>query len=270
MTIALGIIASDGIVIAADREQGDGYLKGDIGKILHTFRGRDPIGWTAITGAGSGPEIDEVSKLLTNAFCVEGPRTSDDATAALVAEHRAYYEKVVVPFASASQLDCPDYSLIIGCLQGGMGKSLFVTSKLAFNKVNDYEAVGAGAAVANSWLSRLYDYIPTTAAAKLAAYVIYQVKNSVSGCGLGTDIFMLTGKTLVGRVNPKLIRKWEEVFHLYPVLERNVFNYCLGVQANVNLLRTHPDKEAINTNLDEIRGALSVLEDQGDQGEGNG
>ena len=68
MTIAIGILASDGVIIAADREEGDGYLKTDRGKISQVFRGLFPAGSIAVTGAGDAAALDEVSNLITDAF----------------------------------------------------------------------------------------------------------------------------------------------------------------------------------------------------------
>jgi 20S proteasome alpha/beta subunit len=264
MTIAMGIRASDGIVIAADREEGDGYLTNERGKILQTFRGRNPVGWIGIAGAGDGPAIDEVTKLLTDAFCADAERSADELKAALCNEHRAYYKKTILPFARHSQLERPDYSLLIGCLEGGGGKSLFFTSRLSFNESNDYEAISVGATVANNWLGRLYDYMPVSRAIRLAAYVVYQVKNSVSGCGLGTDIIGLKRDEVLARVNPDLIRRWEAAFRYYPSLERNIFSYCIGVKPESSLLRTKPDLESIKLSIEKIRQSLMLSEDEGE------
>jgi 20S proteasome alpha/beta subunit len=166
MTIAIGIRASDGIVIAADREESDSYLKNDVGKILQTFRGRSPIGWIGIAGAGNGPEIGEITKVLTDTFCADVERTAEETKSALRNEHRAYYKQTILPFSKQPQFERPDYDLLIGCLEGGIGKSLFITSRLSFNESNDYEAIGAGATVANNWLGRLYDYMPISSASE--------------------------------------------------------------------------------------------------------
>lgn len=258
MTICIGIVARDGIVVASDREEGDGYLKNDTGKILTTFRGRVPIGWIGVTGAGDGPSIDEVSASLSDSFCEEGERDASQAKESLMARHRAYYKENVLPFSVHPQT-CPDYSLIVGCFGGGFRKALFFTSKLAFNEVKDYQAVGIGASIANHWLSRLYENMPVIYAVKLAAYVIFQVKGSVGGgCGLGTDIIMLRGKDLIPRVNPELIRRWEGMFRLYPSLERAVFGYCVGLESDQLLIRTHPDKNSINANMDKLREWLTL------------
>jgi hypothetical protein len=198
---------------------------------------------------------------LGDTFCADLERTAADVKDALLNEHRAYYRKAILPFALQPSLERPDYSLIIGCLEGGIGKSLFATSRLSFNESNDYEAIGAGATVANSWLGRLYEYVPAMSATRLAAYVIYQVKNSVNGCGLGTDIIVLRRDQLLGRVNPDLIRKWEAAFRFYPSLERNMFNYCIGVQENQALLRTKPGTESIRAGIDKMREALMPSSD---------
>lgn len=256
MTIVIGMVAQDGIVVAADREEGNEYLKNDMGKIRATLRGREPHGWIGIGGAGDGPSCDEISILLSDCFCAEKERTSTEAKEALIAEHRSYYEKIVLPFASATQISCPDYALIIGCLMGQTGKCLFATSKLAVNPVDDYEAVGVGATVARTWLGRLYDRMPVIAAVKLAAYVIYQVKNSVSGCGLGTDIIILHPQQLIGRINPEAIRHWEESFRYFPSLERHIFGYCVGLEPSPKFLRTKPDRQSIDAGIENLRSAL--------------
>jgi 20S proteasome alpha/beta subunit len=258
MTICIGLLASDGVVIAADREEGDGYLKNDRGKIRLSCRLRGPNGSIAITGAGDGPSLDEVSKLMGDVFCSQDERTSDDTIAALHNEHCRYYRKKVIPFAP-SPSDRPDYALIIGCMDGQtLGKKLFYTSKLAFNETNDYEAVGIGASVANTWLWRLYDRVPIVSAVKLAAYIIYQVKNSVGGCGLGTDIIPLRSNRILESVPREVVRKWEDTFRFFPSLERNIFHYCIGVDIKEDLLfRTKLGKQAIDAGIENIRNALT-------------
>ena len=69
MTICIGILASDGIVIAADREEGDGYVKTDQGKISTATRLIFPVGSIAVTGSGWGSYLDEVAERLRDKFC---------------------------------------------------------------------------------------------------------------------------------------------------------------------------------------------------------
>ncbi|MGA2903246.1 MAG: hypothetical protein ABSD98_05425 [Candidatus Korobacteraceae bacterium] len=254
MTIAIGILATDGIVIAADREESDGYLKHDRGKIFQTFRGRTPTGSIALTGAGDGPSLDGVCNLLANTFSAEHDIGSDAAEKALVDAHRKYYEETILPFSLQPQLERPDYSLVIGCVGGGLaGSRLFRTSKLGFNSSGDYEAVGVGESVANTWLNKLYDRLPIRHAVKLAAYVIYQVKASVGSCGLGTDIAIVRRDRILEAATPGTVRKWEDAFRYYQTVERNVFHYCIGVDDTAQLGRTEIGRESITSQLDNLR-----------------
>jgi 20S proteasome alpha/beta subunit len=252
MTIAIGLRCRGGIIVAADREEGDGYLKTDSGKIKVLFRGVQPIGQIAISGAGDAAHIDEISDILTKGFSDEGFDRNR-----LTETHRMYYQSQIVPLSASQQP--PDYSLIIGCIGGEIGSGLYSTSRLAFNESKDYLAVGIGATVANGWLSKLYENVPPDQGAKLAAYILFQVKSSVGGCGYGTDIIVLKPNRFFEIVNPKVIRKWEDSFKEYRNLERNSLLYCLGVEDQEQfLLRSKPSKDAINSSLEEIRGTLTT------------
>jgi 20S proteasome alpha/beta subunit len=193
MTICIGIVASDGVVIAADREEGDGYLKNDTGKISVVFKGTVPIGQFAVTGAGTSANLDEAGNLLRNAYSDNhDPEVGEsEVVSALAKAHRDYYTETILPFDAYPRDERPFYRLLIGCDSAAFGKRLWSTSELAFNSTNDYEAVGSGETVAKGILSTLYDSIPLLYAIKLAAYVIYKTKISVSNCGLGTDIVIL-------------------------------------------------------------------------------
>lgn len=245
-----------GVIIGADREEGDGYHKLDRGKILATFRGKQPIGGIAIGGAGHGPYIDEVSKILNHEFCEEGTDLEK-----VISQHRNYYRNQVIPLLTHPQP--PDYSLVIGCVGGTIGGHVYSTSGLAFNETGDYEAIGIGAAVANDWLSKLWDYIPVDHAVKLASYVIFQVKNSVGSCGYGTDIVVLKPNKLPEMVPAQVIRQWEESFRAYRRVERGIFFYSTAVEADQGRLgRTNLGKEAIDRGLEEIRKTFTPASSQ--------
>jgi 20S proteasome alpha/beta subunit len=259
MTIAIGLRCNDGIIIAADREEGDGYTKNDVGKIQIAFRGINPIGQIAIAGAGSGPYIDEVSKILIDEFCED-----DSGLEQLTDKHREYYRDIVMPMAIYGS-SAPGYDLIFGSIGGNLPRGIYSTSGLAFNKNDDYQAIGAGKLVAEEWLNRLWDFVPVLYAAKLAAYVIFHVKNSVPGCGSGTDIIILRNNNhnLPERVLPVGVRRWEETFRTtYKTLDRNVFYRAMGLEAPQYLIRTDLDKDAVDKNIETVQREISPLTSQ--------
>jgi 20S proteasome alpha/beta subunit len=258
MTIAIGIRCSDGIIIAADREEGDGYMKNDVGKIRATVRLKSPIGQIAIAGAGSGPYIDEVSKILTDEFAEENSGLDE-----ITNKHRNYYSEIVMPM-SVYGANAPDYRLLIGSVGGNVSKGIYSTAGLSIKENDDYEAIGAGAMIANEWLSRLWDYVPVLQAAKLAAYVIFHVKNSIPGCGHGTDIMMLNQNAMPARILPAGVRKWEETFRTtYRRLDRNVFYHTVGLDVDPQfLMRTQLGKEAIDKNLEDVKREITPLDSE--------
>lgn len=254
MTIAIGILASDGVVIAADREEGDGYLKNDSGKVSQAFKGTVPIGSIAITGSGSGPYLDEVARLITEGFCDDAVGTEATVEAGIRKAHRKYYKESVLPFPHGER---PDYDLLVGCYGEQLGRRLWKTAGLALNPVKDYDAVGAGYAVANGLLGRLWDNVPVRYAIKLAAYVIHQVKMSVKDCGLGTDI-VIVRRSLLESVSAGIIREWENIFRYYANMERNAFYYCVGLETEqTRLYRTQLGGERLSSEIDELRNLLT-------------
>jgi hypothetical protein len=76
MTIAIGAIARDGLVLAADTQESGGYWKHDQGKIYECGRGllETPNGGAAfclVSGAGHAHLVDVASLALTRRFCAE-------------------------------------------------------------------------------------------------------------------------------------------------------------------------------------------------------
>src|ERR1051326_7385632 len=72
MTIALGILASDGIVVASDTQE----TYSDLRKVRQTkilAVVNEPNAGLLVTGAGSGPQIDALSQILCDRFSRETP-----------------------------------------------------------------------------------------------------------------------------------------------------------------------------------------------------
>ena len=268
VTIGIGIVASDGIVIAADREEGDSYLKNDTGKISLLFKATQPLGSIAVTGAGTEPYIDEAAKLISASFSDDTEGTEATVESAIAATHRKYYSETVLPFALYPSNERPDYSLLVGCWGDNLGKHIWKTFGLSVSQSKDYDAVGAGSTVANALLGKLWDMVPVRYAIKLAAYVIYQVKASVKDCGFETDIAIVRQRSILEGVSSGAVRNWESVFRSYSRMERNAFYYCIGLETEqTRLYRTQLGKDSLTKELDELREALTRLDAQTSRGQ---
>jgi hypothetical protein len=212
MTIAIGILAADSIVLATDTEESiPGYMK------LHQYKTRGGAKGTRgclIAGAGSANYIDTVSDELIETFFSESEDEKvGPAFNRVVAE---FYQMRVVPFAQYPAVERPDFDLLIA-FAGHDKHYLWATEKSAMREVYPWEAIGSGAMFAKMLLGQFYanpTAIPTHVAELLAAYVVYRVKDTIDGCGKHTFVQTLRE----GRATHREIEEvdeWERLFRMF-------------------------------------------------------
>jgi hypothetical protein len=229
MTIALGLIAADGIVVAADRQETEGDQKKDQRKIDTLWA--DGVGSLVVSGAGNGPYIDSMTSRLQYAF---GSKVWDwidreEMTEKFRADHAAFYSEAVLPFAAYQPYERPDYELLFGCSIVTKHHFLWYSHKLTLNRVEGFRAVGVGASTAESLLKKFYvARLPLKVAISLAAYVVYQVKNSVEGCGFETDVLFTQAHTPPYRVSPYTLKEMEDAFARFRFIERDDLYKMIG------------------------------------------
>src|ERR1700693_911466 len=93
MTIALGLIADDGVVIAADRQETEGEQKKDQHKIESLWA--VPVGSLLVSGAGNGPYLDSMTQRLYHCFGVDGLEwdLADEMTEKFRQTHAEFYSE---------------------------------------------------------------------------------------------------------------------------------------------------------------------------------
>lgn len=190
MTIALGILATDGVVIATDTQIGvQDYLKTHQGKLVvaHFGPSDNKSAAIAITGAGSVGYLARIKQDLLNAFYNSTISTTVDLHAYLDQYIHNFYKTHVIPFAEYHAAERPEVALLLGAEYDGDFR-LLATEKNVCRRSLQYDAVGAGAMYAQILLGRLYTPVNLTAAAILAAYVVFHVKASIDGCGKDTHV----------------------------------------------------------------------------------
>jgi hypothetical protein len=227
MTIALGIIATDGLVMAADTQQTiQGYAKfnrGKMGASLVSGLGRpNAHSGCVIAGAGTSAHLGALSRNLQAKF--NGParlksmEETQDAFAEVVEQ---FHKRYVLPYAAFPD-ERPDVKVLIGVLKDSNVK-LFVSQGNLLKPADPYEAVGVGEVLARTFLQRFFQMpmLDVWETVLLASYVMYLVKESVDGCGGQTDMMCLYHKhpsfVLVSRQQTKEI-------------ERIFSDYCCGVE----------------------------------------
>jgi hypothetical protein len=172
MTIALGILANDGFVLAADRQETyPGYWKHDVSKLaVFSMADDDPWGSCFFAGAGHGHYIDACREQLMDAvdFALSPPQERPDVQ---------FLAVLSSPIAE------PRFGRIMPML---------VTSEnTALKRHWRCAAIGSGSLLANTLLTRFCRNkrpLDTKTAVLIAAYVISHVKSSVDGCGSYSEI----------------------------------------------------------------------------------
>lgn len=236
MTIALGVLASDGVIVAADtQETYTGVFKVSERKILAAVYGAPldgspilPKASFAVSGAGSATHLDALNQELCNLFSKTEPASVSELEPQLSRVIVNFNARHIAPFAAAPEYDRPSCSLVMGAAIKGAFR-LWTTEKSAMRQVN-YGAVGAGAAHASLLLGRLMgSRRPKLRTAMMfAAYVMFTVKQSVDGCGKDTQMIVIpkSGKAYVIEVSR--MELFEREFQRYADQELGALRYVLG------------------------------------------
>lgn len=231
MTICIGMLASDGIVIAADSQESDSYFKRAQQKILPFIGGLQagenappPPMACAFTGAGIAGYLDAffayaMRDILHNATQIE----LEDFLADKI---QTFHERHIFPLASAK--DPPTIDVLVGAYASWQ-TCMFVSYGSTLRRAVPYAAVGLGAHFALSIMGELMERRDLKHTELLAAYVIALTKERIEGCGKYTAICSLHNSTVVQGTSTKpsylvappqpltyvsgmKIRKWEGSF----------------------------------------------------------
>lgn len=215
MTIALGVLAGDGLIIAADSEESDGILKTHQHKIAVSVNMQMTATWDrpgkkrksvkpakpvqpravcAIAGSGDAAYLDTLTPLLACGF--GKTQNVDECQHSFGKTIGAFYRENVIPFAKYPANDRPDFSTIIG-VTTETENALFASEKTALRRCAPYQAVGVGATFATLLLKRLWPqaWVDRKTAALIVSYIMFLVKESVENCGKLTDVVVLHNGT---------------------------------------------------------------------------
>ena len=174
-----------------------------------------------VSGAGTAAHMEALLALLRERFSAEPHLDTADVVQPAFAEIlNEFHEDYLAPFRACAFDDRPTVEVIAGYMfNNGVGQ-LLVSQENLIRKVSPYVAIEAGSTLARTLLGRFYrlPLLDVWQTVLLATYVMYQVKESVDGCGKRTDICCLMGGQSVGMVSiPR--RQAEE-------LERAIVDYC--------------------------------------------
>jgi hypothetical protein len=227
MTIALGILANDGVVIAADTQETTEFSKTESYKIYSRVV-EDEERAISISGAGDAGYLDVLMQDIAKAFI--DTRDPADVEQKLRAACHAFHSAHIIPMKVPEHLR-PRVVAGLHWKKEATPSFLMTNAGSAMSRQKRPVAVGFGQPHASILLGRALPEhpkdTPVQLAALVAAYTIFRVKNSTEGCGLGTHVTVLTdghGKHFARST----IKALEEHFETYEALENSLFGYVIG------------------------------------------
>jgi hypothetical protein len=176
--------------------------------------------------------IDSISPKMLSAItdATQNPSlTYDTLQDAIESELADFYGKHVIPFANFPDHERPDFCLLIG-VEHGSHSGIWSTDKTTVCRCMPFGAVGVGSAYAKILLAGLVKKMDLMQAGIVAAYVAFEVKRTIEGCGRDTDIVLVRRDGTTSYIYPQDILKMEQLFQEYESIDRKLFHYALGTE----------------------------------------
>lgn len=229
VTIAIGMIADNGIVVAADtQETTPQWMKTSQSKILvaHLGTQQGPKRLCLISGAGQAGYLDAAYLRMAETFLANRNLSLIETEKKLSESLEEFYKRHVIPFAQFSSP--PELALILAA-QKQLGdmfeKKLWITDNNLIRQAMPFVTTGIGSTYARILLDRLWMRCDVDTAKIIAAYVIYQVKECIDGCGKWTQIISSRDGVPERGWSYDVIEDMERLFRKYLWAEGNAFHY---------------------------------------------
>lgn len=223
MTIALGIMAREGIVIAADSE-----VSTDMTRIsgMKVFCFDDSKGGRIIvTGSGNTHYLQSAAYSIGKIFTEHPDDPLIELEPTMQAFLETFYENHVTPFSTTP--DPPDIALIIGASRGSESKGWISQNNILNQWRVTHAAVGIGEIHARAVLGTLAHACDFESAKIMAAYVVWLVKQRIAYCGKDTHIECF-GNDGPSSLTLGQIQALENIFSNIKYLESSLWAYVFG------------------------------------------
>jgi hypothetical protein len=207
VTIALGFVANDGLLLCADMEQTIGDIKTYDGKVRDIIFKEAAI---TVVGAGHVDYIQTAISAVVDHFPDSGtlPEVEEELRGRLL----RFFDDHLARWASFPNYDRPSVELLIGVSGKKFAPRLFHYEGTAF-ALTSMKAIGSGVLLANDLMHRYcFGNYTINQLASLAIYILSKVKKGVVGCGGLTHITALRENRDIAWSEKVVIEKLEREF----------------------------------------------------------
>lgn len=214
VTIIAGFKCYEGVVLCADTQETLEHAKRNIPKLR--FEPKNQHGFpeqvspddlaVAFCGAGDGPFIDKLASVAWEDASVA--TSIDEACEAIENSIKRTYREFGLIYQQGL---CPEVQLIFGVKMHHKSR-LFSAVGPIVNEKSGYDCGGVGHYMADFLASRMYsEYLPVHQCVILAAYILFQSKEHVDGCGGDSQIVVLREDGSSGAVDWKRVKAITEL-----------------------------------------------------------
>jgi 20S proteasome alpha/beta subunit len=259
VTIAVGVLAQGGAVVAADREETFGdYAKLDQLKVrLAPYTSeREPV-YPLIVGSGFGIYADAFVQYLkrrSRQEALKGPVEPGDTLQLALTE---FFRDHVEPFAHYPYAERPYFEVLVVHPQAE-GARLFQTTYNVAYEPDRYAVIGAGVTAARSVLDPLVKqggFFSIEDTALIAMYAVLRAKDTIPGCGKQTDLFVVRGRGME-RLPPGGEDKIDSLLRRIPDdIDPAVFQVVIGCRP---IERVSKAIAKLTERFEELRSELSL------------
>jgi 20S proteasome alpha/beta subunit len=206
VTIIAGFRGYDGIVLCSDTQETTEHSKRKVSKLrIEPSDGKSEIA-VAFCGAGdNGPFIDKAISVAWED--VQTATSLDEASAEIEKSLKRTYKEYGQIYQRGH---CPHAELIYGIKMHGSSKLFHASGPVVNEKI--YSSAGIGQYMADFLSSRMFkDYLDIQQLQIIAAYILFQAKEHVDGCGGDSEIAILRNDGRSGRVDSSHVEKITEL-----------------------------------------------------------
>jgi 20S proteasome alpha/beta subunit len=186
MTIAAGILCSDGIILCADTEHTGEVSKFQASKIIPLDE------HTVMTGSGTMDYILMAADKLRDEFNAARPVNPSDARQKVESVVMGVHADHIFNFFQASDPNRPIIDLIVAARCSGGDLALIKTNNSAVRLGTNFEFTGSGFPIFEYWCRYFYrDRLTMAGMATLALFILKEVKKVHPYCGGSSQVFHL-------------------------------------------------------------------------------
>ena len=191
MTIAAGLVCSDGLVLFADSEEQEGFIKTNTEKIQKFSEDSCHL---VVANAGNGLLADSLTEQIFDALAGNGNKNEKEVIDTIRQKIIEFHQNEVSLFPSENYSKVVD--LVLGLQVASSPPTLMHAQATALRKVREFAVLGNGAEI-KFLLQELYSSeMPIKHGILIANYLLETAKRYVQGCGGESRIATLDGQKI--------------------------------------------------------------------------